>query len=483
MLSNIDLSNEFFCTASVLCARPLPPVAFNSRDTGVVLATVVDPHNNKRGMQTAVTTATVVAATVVSAPDGGSGAANGGRMRGSFGAGKSTSQPVHLRCYSDGGSSHGSNSRGGSVGEVDLGRPPVPPLPVMATVLSPADHSVVRCICGVNLDTGFMICCDVCDLWQHGACVGYPDERAAPPTYVCPRCCDRQAQRPRSITAVNLPPDSVAAAHTTEPSPLSRPGVLGPGGRIVPPPLAAAVQTLVAVAPTTTAAGAAGQPGCGTGGSMHQRPKVEIPATPLCVDHRIPLEFMCGPCQRYICSSCFTGHASHRHHAPIFRLADRIHQMVHAMTPGLIELEIKTLSSVQYLEAQAAAYQQQVQDWSQAAHRMLSMLQMLYGSDDFPSVPRVNGLMQLNQELQNIQQYLPPAPSLPTLPVAPTMSLAAAPHATTASTKPQMAAMVAIPPGLQLSPDPSSGAFTAPPQTAPVMAPLTTLPPSCVTIF
>ena len=208
---------------------------------------------------------------------------------------------------------------------------------------------------------------------------------------------------------------------------------------------------------TTPAAGAAGKLGGSVGTSMHPRPKVEIPATPLCVDHRLPLEFMCGPCRQYICTSCFTGHGGHRHHGPILRLADQIHQMVHAMTPGLIELEIKTLASVQYLEAQAVAYQQHVQEWSQAAHRMLSMFQTLYGSDDFPSVPRMNGLMQLNQELQNVQQYLPAAPSLPTLPVAPIMPLTAAPTLTTAPTKPQTA--------------------------EPVMAPLASLAPLYVTYF
>ncbi len=39
------------------------------------------------------------------------------------------------------------------------------------------DDSVTRCICGNNdLQDGFMIKCDRCNVWQHGDCMDVPEE-------------------------------------------------------------------------------------------------------------------------------------------------------------------------------------------------------------------------------------------------------------------------------------------------------------------
>lgn len=36
--------------------------------------------------------------------------------------------------------------------------------------------------------TGFFVCCDVCKVWQHGACVGIFSAEASPDEYFCEQC-------------------------------------------------------------------------------------------------------------------------------------------------------------------------------------------------------------------------------------------------------------------------------------------------------
>lgn len=53
-----------------------------------------------------------------------------------------------------------------------------------------------RCICSAidypfpnsDLDTGLMICCERCEAWQHGPCVGIYNEQEAPDVYYCQEC-------------------------------------------------------------------------------------------------------------------------------------------------------------------------------------------------------------------------------------------------------------------------------------------------------
>ncbi len=56
---------------------------------------------------------------------------------------------------------------------------------------------VTRCVCGSQdypfpdadvEDTGFMICCERCNVWQHGPCVGVMSENEAPDVYFCEEC-------------------------------------------------------------------------------------------------------------------------------------------------------------------------------------------------------------------------------------------------------------------------------------------------------
>jgi hypothetical protein len=56
---------------------------------------------------------------------------------------------------------------------------------------------ITRCVCGSQEypfpdadveDTGFMICCERCNVWQHGPCVGVMSEKEAPETYYCEEC-------------------------------------------------------------------------------------------------------------------------------------------------------------------------------------------------------------------------------------------------------------------------------------------------------
>lgn len=48
---------------------------------------------------------------------------------------------------------------------------------------------VVGCICGAEDDDGErMICCDICEVWQHTRCVGIPNNEENPPIFLCNRC-------------------------------------------------------------------------------------------------------------------------------------------------------------------------------------------------------------------------------------------------------------------------------------------------------
>jgi len=56
---------------------------------------------------------------------------------------------------------------------------------------------ITRCVCGqleypfpdADIeDTGFMICCERCNVWQHGPCIGVMSENEAPDVYFCEEC-------------------------------------------------------------------------------------------------------------------------------------------------------------------------------------------------------------------------------------------------------------------------------------------------------
>lgn len=49
------------------------------------------------------------------------------------------------------------------------------------------EEDVIRCVCGLYKDEGFMIQCDRCLVWQHGYCVNINEENA-PDSYLCERC-------------------------------------------------------------------------------------------------------------------------------------------------------------------------------------------------------------------------------------------------------------------------------------------------------
>lgn len=60
-----------------------------------------------------------------------------------------------------------------------------------------ASQEITRCVCGSQEypfpdadveDTGFMICCERCNVWQHGPCVGVMSENEAPDVYYCEEC-------------------------------------------------------------------------------------------------------------------------------------------------------------------------------------------------------------------------------------------------------------------------------------------------------
>lgn len=85
--------------------------------------------------------------------------------------------------------------------------PPIPILPQPSLTSPPPDDDedddddasaeITRCVCGSQEypftdaemeDTGFMICCERCNVWQHGPCVGVMRENEAPEIYFCEEC-------------------------------------------------------------------------------------------------------------------------------------------------------------------------------------------------------------------------------------------------------------------------------------------------------
>ncbi|KAL3092235.1 hypothetical protein niasHT_022198 [Heterodera trifolii] len=63
-----------------------------------------------------------------------------------------------------------------------------------------ADY-VTRCICGMIHTDPFMIQCDLCDVWQHGVCMGIISKRAVPEQYFCEQCKPRELQLSASQAA------------------------------------------------------------------------------------------------------------------------------------------------------------------------------------------------------------------------------------------------------------------------------------------
>ncbi|BGP30442.1 SET domain-containing protein 3 [Rhodotorula toruloides] len=61
-------------------------------------------------------------------------------------------------------------------------RPPPPPYAV------PPESGLIRCVCPYTIDDGFTIQCDICNVWQHAACVGIPSPADVPEEYRCERC-------------------------------------------------------------------------------------------------------------------------------------------------------------------------------------------------------------------------------------------------------------------------------------------------------
>lgn len=49
---------------------------------------------------------------------------------------------------------------------------------------------ITRCICGMDHDDGFMICCDKCLVWQHIVCMDI-NKKKIPDKFFCERCQPR----------------------------------------------------------------------------------------------------------------------------------------------------------------------------------------------------------------------------------------------------------------------------------------------------
>ncbi|XP_013399899.1 histone-lysine N-methyltransferase 2E isoform X2 [Lingula anatina] len=90
-------------------------------------------------------------------------------------------------------SSLSSSSSGGNVGAGGAGTGEV-------QVVEEEDwsYSVTRCICNMDHDDGYMICCDQCSVWQHIDCVML-DRTNIPETYYCETCRPREVDRERAI--------------------------------------------------------------------------------------------------------------------------------------------------------------------------------------------------------------------------------------------------------------------------------------------
>lgn len=52
-----------------------------------------------------------------------------------------------------------------------------------------ANDIVVKCMCGARDEDGErLICCDICEVWQHSRCVGVSDTDQIPQVFLCNRC-------------------------------------------------------------------------------------------------------------------------------------------------------------------------------------------------------------------------------------------------------------------------------------------------------
>ena len=51
---------------------------------------------------------------------------------------------------------------------------------------------VIRCVCGGNANVGLMVCCDICDVWQHASCFGLREEKSLPAQWFCEQCQPRK---------------------------------------------------------------------------------------------------------------------------------------------------------------------------------------------------------------------------------------------------------------------------------------------------
>ncbi|KAJ3041047.1 CXXC-type zinc finger protein 1 [Rhizophlyctis rosea] len=71
-------------------------------------------------------------------------------------------------------------------------------------------ESVTNCICDnptQEVDAGFMIACDGCDIWFHGRCVGIPNEESHPAgSWYCPRCTGVRLPLPQGRGTANQGP-------------------------------------------------------------------------------------------------------------------------------------------------------------------------------------------------------------------------------------------------------------------------------------
>ena len=68
------------------------------------------------------------------------------------------------------------------------------------------DTGTIRCICGIDDDDGFTICCDRCLIWQHGECVTIytrqqleKNDSLLPEMYLCDRCNPRDFDIERAV--------------------------------------------------------------------------------------------------------------------------------------------------------------------------------------------------------------------------------------------------------------------------------------------
>ncbi len=93
--------------------------------------------------------------------------------------------------------------------------------------LSPSS-SAPTCVCGsASVDSAFMIACDVCHVWFHGACVGVAESEASHiDKYHCPKCaplCGPSIDKKEDEPAPKLTPATTASTASASNS--------APGGR------------------------------------------------------------------------------------------------------------------------------------------------------------------------------------------------------------------------------------------------------------